>query len=94
MTTSLAIEGGKPVRDSFLAFGKPCLGEEEEREVLDTLRSGWIGTGPKATQFEKMFAEYVHSGGSGAPGRTRAPRPSTCTAAMPWQSTRARPRCT
>ncbi|WP_423224721.1 DegT/DnrJ/EryC1/StrS family aminotransferase [Candidatus Amarolinea aalborgensis] len=59
MTASLAIDGGQPVRDSFLVFGKPCLGEEEEREVLDTLRSGWIGTGPKALRFEQMFAEYV-----------------------------------
>lgn len=59
MTASLAIDGGKPVRDSFLVFGKPCLGEEEEREVLDTLRSGWIGTGPKAQRFEQMFVDYV-----------------------------------
>ena len=53
MTAQLAIDGGKPVRDTFLVFGKPCIGEEEEREVLDTLRSGWIGTGPMALRFEQ-----------------------------------------
>ncbi len=35
------------------------MGPEEEREVIDTLRSGWITTGPKAKRFEKDFAQYV-----------------------------------
>jgi dTDP-4-amino-4,6-dideoxygalactose transaminase len=35
------------------------MGPEEEREVIETLRSGWITTGPKAKQFEKEFASYV-----------------------------------
>ncbi len=35
------------------------MGPEEEREVIDTLRSGWITTGPKAKRFEKGFAQYV-----------------------------------
>jgi dTDP-4-amino-4,6-dideoxygalactose transaminase len=35
------------------------MGPEEEREVIDTLRSGWITTGPKAKRFEKEFGEYV-----------------------------------
>lgn len=35
------------------------MGPEEEREVIDTLRSGWITTGPKAKRFEKEFADYV-----------------------------------
>ena len=61
MTLKLAIDGGAPVRESFLPFGRPCLGEEEIREVVNTLESRWIGTGPKAIQFEKSFAEYVHS---------------------------------
>ncbi|MFV9505992.1 MAG: DegT/DnrJ/EryC1/StrS family aminotransferase [Oscillochloridaceae bacterium umkhey_bin13] len=63
MTTSiaqqLAIHGGRPVRDQFLVFGAPCLGEEEIDEVVATLRSGWIGTGPRAKQFEEEFATYV-----------------------------------
>jgi dTDP-4-amino-4,6-dideoxygalactose transaminase len=64
MTTSnaeqqLSIAGGTPVREKFLAFGAPVLGEEEINEVVDTLRSGWIGTGPKAQKFEQDFAAYV-----------------------------------
>ncbi len=35
------------------------MGPDEEREVIDALRSGWITTGPKAKQFEKEFAAYV-----------------------------------
>ena len=53
------MDGGEPVRERFLPFGAPCLGEEEIAEVVDTLRSGWIGTGPKAQMFEDEFATYV-----------------------------------
>jgi len=74
VSDKLAIEGGKPVRDQFLVFGRPCLGEEEAAEILDTLRSGWIGTGPKTIQFEKAFAEYVHS--------KHALAVNSCTAAL------------
>jgi dTDP-4-amino-4,6-dideoxygalactose transaminase len=56
---ALAIEGGTPVRSSFLPFGVPCLGEEEISEVVATLRSGWIGTGPRVQRFEHEFATYV-----------------------------------
>ena len=34
-------------RSAFLTFSPPCLDDEEIAEVVDTLRSGWIGTGPK-----------------------------------------------
>jgi dTDP-4-amino-4,6-dideoxygalactose transaminase len=47
------------MRDTFLAFSPPCIGEEEIAEVADTLRSGWITTGPKVADFEKRFAEFV-----------------------------------
>lgn len=56
-----AIEGGSPIRDNFLIFGKPGLFKEEIAEVLDTLRSGWWGTGPKTKLFEKIFAAYAHA---------------------------------
>jgi len=55
----IAHEGGEPVRDSFIIFGAPCLGEEEIAEVVDTIQSGWIGTGPKTKRFEEMFREYI-----------------------------------
>lgn len=74
MTAQLAIDGGTPVRGQFLVFGKPCLGEEEIQEMVDTLRSAWIGTGPKAARFEQAFAEYV--------GSQRALAVNSCTAAL------------
>lgn|SRR5574341_558979 len=51
----------KPVRSKFLPFHSPWLGKEEEREVIDTLRSGWLTTGPKTKQFEKDFSGYVRA---------------------------------
>ena len=56
-----AIEGGKPVRDEFLILGSPLIGEEEIREVVDTMKSGWLSTGPKTRQFEEAFKNYVGS---------------------------------
>ncbi|HEY2159666.1 MAG TPA: DegT/DnrJ/EryC1/StrS family aminotransferase [Solirubrobacteraceae bacterium] len=46
-------------RDSFLVFGAPLIGEEEIAEVVDSLRSGWIGTGPKVKRFEGQLEEYL-----------------------------------
>jgi dTDP-4-amino-4,6-dideoxygalactose transaminase len=43
----------------FLPFAMPDLGEEEIAEVVDTLRSGWITTGPKAKRFEADFAAFL-----------------------------------
>lgn len=56
-----AIEGGTPARNAFLVFGRPLLFREEIKEVLETLRSGWWGTGPKTKEFEKNFATYTHA---------------------------------
>ena len=44
---------------SFLPFALPEIGEEEIAEVVDTLRSGWITTGPKARRFEQAFTEFL-----------------------------------
>lgn len=49
------------MRSKFLVFGKPYLGEEEIKEVIDTLKSGWWGTGPKTEAFENKFKEYAGS---------------------------------
>ena len=46
-------------RESFLPYALPLIGEEEIAEVVDTLRSGWITTGPKTKRFEDAFAAYV-----------------------------------
>ena len=43
----------------FLPFALPEIGEEEIAEVVDTLRSGWVTTGPKTRQFEAAFAQFL-----------------------------------
>src|SRR5436305_9389542 len=42
-----------------LSFYKPSIGPEEIDEVIDTLKSGWLTTGPKTKQFEREFAAYL-----------------------------------
>jgi dTDP-4-amino-4,6-dideoxygalactose transaminase len=46
-------------REKFLPFALPSIGEEEIEEVVDSLRSGWVTTGPKVKKFEEAFREYV-----------------------------------
>ncbi len=46
----------------FLPFALPDVGEEEVDEVADTLRSGWLTTGPKVKRFEKAFGEFLGGG--------------------------------
>ncbi len=46
-------------RGEFLPFSRPTIRQLEIDEVVDTLRSGWITTGPKAERFEKQFAAYT-----------------------------------
>src|SRR5947209_8097003 len=50
--------GGTP-REDFLVFGRPVIGEAEIAEVVASLRSGWVGTGPKVQRFEALLAEYL-----------------------------------
>ena len=51
---------GAPVpRDDFLVFGAPVLGDAEIAEVVDSLRSGWVGTGPKVQRLERMLENYL-----------------------------------
>lgn len=47
------------MRQTFLPFSPPLIGEEEISEVIDTLHSGWITTGPKTKQFEQEFAQFI-----------------------------------
>jgi dTDP-4-amino-4,6-dideoxygalactose transaminase len=62
------------MRQTFLAFSPPAIGPEEIAEVIDTLRSDWITTGPKTRRFEAAFAARA-----GAP---HAVAVNSCTAAM------------
>lgn len=64
----------RSTRRDFLPFNPPLIGEEEIREVVDTLRSPWITTGPKTKRFEEEFSAYLN-----APGALAL---NSCTAAM------------
>jgi dTDP-4-amino-4,6-dideoxygalactose transaminase len=64
----------RPHRPDFIIFGSPLLLDEDIQEVVDTLRSGWIGTGPKVTRFEEAFRQYT-----GAPYSVAV---NSCTAAL------------
>ena len=63
-----------PIRKSFLPYALPSIGEEEITEVVDSLRSGWITTGPKVKRFESDFAAYI--------GATHAIAVNSCTAGL------------
>jgi dTDP-4-amino-4,6-dideoxygalactose transaminase len=62
--------------EPFITFGAPDIGDEEIREVLDTMRGGWLGTGPRVAAFESAFAAFKGL----APERAAAV--SSCTAAL------------
>ncbi len=70
----LAIHGGPPVRSEYLVFGSPDVREAEIREVEATLRSGWLGTGPRVAAFEEAFRRYT--------GARQAMALNSCTAAL------------
>ena len=44
-----------------IPFSPPDITEEEIAEVADTLRSGWITTGPKTKELERRLSEYTHT---------------------------------
>jgi dTDP-4-amino-4,6-dideoxygalactose transaminase len=66
--------GERLPRKEFLVFGKPDLRRPEIDEVVKTMESGWIGTGPRVTRFELEFCKYV--------GAKHAVAVSSCTAAL------------
>lgn len=61
-------------KDRFLVFGAPAIEEAEIREVVASMESGWLGTGPKVAQFERDFGFYK--------GTDHAAAVSSCTAAL------------
>jgi dTDP-4-amino-4,6-dideoxygalactose transaminase len=46
-------------RTTFLGFQPPAIGEEEVEAVAETLRSGWLTSGPRAAELEERFAAYL-----------------------------------
>ena len=65
-----------PIRnkEDFLVFASPFIGEQELDEVLKTLRSGWLGSGPKVSEFESAFKKYKNA--------DHAVALNSCTAAL------------
>jgi perosamine synthetase len=55
----LAIQGGPPVRSALLPYGHQSIDERDIQAVVETLRSDWLTTGPKVTEFEDRFAAWV-----------------------------------
>ncbi|OGL40757.1 MAG: UDP-4-amino-4,6-dideoxy-N-acetyl-beta-L-altrosamine transaminase [Candidatus Schekmanbacteria bacterium GWA2_38_11] len=53
------LKSKKPSRNQFLPFSLPTIEEDEISEVVDSLRSGWITTGPKVIRFEEDFKNYI-----------------------------------
>jgi dTDP-4-amino-4,6-dideoxygalactose transaminase len=51
----------KERRNSYIPFSVPAIGQEEIDEVVDTLKSGWLTTGPKTAQFQCEFQKYVQA---------------------------------
>jgi dTDP-4-amino-4,6-dideoxygalactose transaminase len=60
--------------DDFIIFGAPQIGESEINEVIDSLRTGWLGTGPKVKRFESQFKSHQNS--------SHAIAVNSCTAAL------------
>ncbi len=61
-------------RDRFLVFGAPLIEEDEVQEVVASMRSAWLGTGPKVARFEDEFRKYK--------GAQHAVAVNSCTAAL------------
>jgi dTDP-4-amino-4,6-dideoxygalactose transaminase len=61
-------------RDEFLVFALPLIEDDEIEEVVKTLKSGWLGSGPKVAQFEEDFKQYKSA--------EYAVALSSCTAAL------------
>ena len=49
------------IRNDFLPFSRPSIGEDAIESVAESIRCGWVAMGPKVTQFEKAISEYVGS---------------------------------
>eukprot|EP00831_Metopus_contortus_P008305 TRINITY_DN13191_c0_g2_i1.p1 TRINITY_DN13191_c0_g2~~TRINITY_DN13191_c0_g2_i1.p1 ORF type:complete len:388 (+),score=110.13 TRINITY_DN13191_c0_g2_i1:83-1246(+) len=65
-----------PVRskDNFIVFGAPLIEQEEIDEVVASMKTGWLGTGPKVARFESDFSAYL--------GSCHAAACNSCTAAL------------
>ena len=55
----LAVDGGTPVRNTLLSYGRQSIGDDDIQAVVEVLRSDWLTTGPKVAEFEEAFADRV-----------------------------------
>lgn len=55
----LAINGGQPVRDSFLSYGKQWVNDKDIESVINVLKGEYLTTGPYVKEFEEKVAKYV-----------------------------------
>ncbi|HDH97703.1 MAG TPA: hypothetical protein ENF70_01020 [Deltaproteobacteria bacterium] len=62
-------------RSVFLPFSRPTIGQAEIDEVVDSLRSGWLTTGPKVVRFENEFLQWSGNRGSMRPGSNKRDMP-------------------
>ena len=46
-------------QNDYIVFGAPQIEDAEIEEVVDSVRSGWLGTGPKVAKFEELFRNYI-----------------------------------
>jgi len=56
---TLAIHGGRPVREKLLPYGRQSLDDADVQAVVEVLKSDWLTTGPKIGEFEERFAAWV-----------------------------------
>jgi len=59
MQATLAVDGGTPVRERFLPYGRQSLDDADIEAVVEVLKSDWLTTGPKIAEFEERFAAWV-----------------------------------
>ena len=74
MTELRNVRSAPRPREHYLVFGAPEILQEDVDEVVATLQSGWIGTGPRTTAFATAFRDYV--------GATHGVALGSCTAAL------------
>jgi len=74
MTAILALDGGPPIRPTFLPYSHPVLTDDDVAAALRVLKSGWLTTGPTIAELERAFAAEA-----GAPHVLAV---ASCTAAL------------
>ncbi|GGF26507.1 UDP-4-amino-4,6-dideoxy-N-acetyl-beta-L-altrosamine transaminase [Halobacillus andaensis] len=59
MSKKLAIQGGKPVRETYLPYGSQSVDDEDVKKVVQVLKSDFLTTGPEIYKFEQKISDYV-----------------------------------